>query len=395
MWCSWRGICLIDPWISTLPFLSKLCYYCLKWQHIPDRSSSVHQYGMWCLSLSTACILLEKKRPFFHGLVLTCTFTLLRCKAADVAPYAVFKSPLPYNSSHSANKHGNKTATDKISVNRNQLTTDSPVIITKSPKSDHRCRNSHRKDSMQHRGKKGKRCEKHQNVSTVQISPITKVQTTTPGLKTEHSNVSKSSTFVLNTRKARKKVSRKKETSGNATQKGQVLLNVTTKPHPQTSTTQSTWSPTQHPAPHRIRSPASSSTNKTTKSKKRGHCCGLKAPPRGDAFHPHCKNCTNQTLKSHNTTATPSTTAYRLLIKSKTLEDLQLKMTTERAKQDTLKNISSKSKFPAHKDGKTQETWKSYSIWNNSHQESVGRTKGPNTPTKRGLAGECMDVLLN
>ncbi|XP_074526872.1 uncharacterized protein LOC141790717 isoform X2 [Halichoeres trimaculatus] len=345
---------------------------------VNDTISSMVGYSFFSI-MQVPCFELKSQKR--------CTETYW-CKAADVAPYAVFKNPLPYNSSHNASTYGVITAIDKTSGNGDQQVTESPVISTKSPKSNHSCSNPHTGKSLQHRGKKGKGC-KHQNVSTVaplHMSPITKVPTTTPGIKTGLSNVSKSSTFVSNKKGAgKKKKNRRKEMSINDTQKGQGLLNMTTKPYPRTSTTQSTLSSTQPPA-LQIHTTATSLANKTTKSKKKGHCCGLKAPLRGDAFQPHCRNCKKHKPTSHKTTDTPSTTANRLLIKSKTLEDQKHKKKTERAKQDTFKNNSTKSKFPAQKDVKTQKNRKSHLIWNNTHQESVGRTKGPNTPTKRGLA---------
>ncbi|XP_034548852.1 group 3 secretory phospholipase A2-like [Notolabrus celidotus] len=355
---------------------------------VNDTISSMVGYSFFSI-IQVPCFKLEQQKHctemYWWGM----------CKAANVAPYAVFKSPLPYNSSAVARKHGDNSDSDNITGTGEQQVTKSPVISTKSQKSDRRCINTHRGDTFRRKGNssRGKGCKRNQKVSTAapsQMTPITKLHTTTPVMKTDISHTSKSNT--LGKKRAGKKKSARKETSVNATWKSQFPLNVTTTPYPQTTTTttQSYLSSTQSPPPQ-IHVTTTTAGTKTTKSKKKGSCCGLVTPPRGDAFQPLCRKCQKEKSTSHTTTITPSTTTYRLLIKSKTLEDLLLKTTTEKVKRDPFKklrsrNTSIKPKPPAHEDGKTKKVRKSHLIWNNTSQESVGRTKGPNTPAKRGLA---------
>ncbi|XP_060893756.1 group 3 secretory phospholipase A2-like isoform X1 [Labrus mixtus] len=314
------------------------------------------------------------------------------CKVANVAPYAFFKSPVPFNTSDLTSQYGDNTDSTKITGTGGWQVTERPVISTKSPKSDHRCssRDPPRGDTFHRRRKKGKGCKRHQKLSTVAPSQRPSVTTATPLMKMGVLNASNGSSLLSKKERVGKKKSTRKVKSSFTTQKSQVSLNVTTILYPHTtSATQSTASFT-HKQNMQLQIPTA--WTKTAESKKKvqkqTHCCGL--PLRGVAFQRHCKRCPK--LKaSDRMTITSSTPTYRLPIKS--LEKLQLKKTTEKdLKQDTFKKLRSratstkpKQAVSSHEEVKTQGMKSSHLVWNNTRPESLGRTKAPATAAERGL----------
>uniref|UniRef100_UPI0037E82C16 mucin-2-like n=1 Tax=Semicossyphus pulcher TaxID=241346 RepID=UPI0037E82C16 len=319
------------------------------------------------------------------------------CKAANVAPYAVYKSPLPYNSSDTPSKYEDNTDSNKMIIN----VTESPVISTKSPRSEHRCssREPPRGDTFHRRRKKGKGCKRHKKLSTATPTHLpqkSKADTTTPSICLF--NASRSSTFVSNKKRAGKNKGTRKNMSTSATQKSQAHLHVTTNSYPQTSSTQSTPSLTLKPLLQPLVPTVTSAVTKTTKRpKKHGRCCGSRMPLIGDALQSRCKTCQDGKHKrtTHTTTVAPSTTTYVLPIKATICTNLQQKKTKETAKQETLKAPRSRhtSKAPkpaasAHTDGKPQRPIDSQLLSNHTNQESKGRAKTQITPAGGGLTAD-------
>ncbi|XP_076586675.1 uncharacterized protein LOC143320703 [Chaetodon auriga] len=319
------------------------------------------------------------------------------CKAVKEAPYAVFRSPLPYNTTDVTSKYGdnNNSASSEW-----QHVTESPAINTKSPRSEHRCssQNPPRGDTFYHRRTKGKGCKRYRKLYTVapsQVPSVSRAHNTTSSMVTSRLHASKSSTLMSNKERAGKNKSNRKGLSAHPTQRNQVPSQVTTNSYPQTtSTTQGVPSTTQRTALQLHLPTAVTAVSETTKSDKRdpkqSRCCGVGMLLRGDGFQPHCKRCLEQKTTSHMTTVTPSTAAYGLPIR---VTSLEIKQSTETPKRDAWSKATSaapptaepKTAASIHKDGKRQKQMFSYLPWNNTSQKAIGRTKAPNTHAERGL----------
>lgn len=270
-------------------------------------------------------------------------FTLCRCKRAKEAPYAIFKSPLPYITSNVTRQYGDS---NKLTSSEGKHVTESPVIRDpngKSPKSERRCssRDPPRGDTFYRRRKKGKGCKRHRKrykVAPSQMPPVSRAHTTAPSMETGLLSASKSGALMATKKTAGKKKSTRK--------RGRVPPRLTTNSYPQTtSTTQCTPSLKQEPA-----------------------------------------------LQLHLPTAIAVTTR----------EMFRLKKTIQTPKRDTLKTlwnattsatpVTTKLKTAAymHKDDKPQKQADSHLLWNNINQEPMSRTRALNTHAERGLTGECM-----
>ncbi|XP_044053183.1 group 3 secretory phospholipase A2-like isoform X2 [Siniperca chuatsi] len=266
------------------------------------------------------------------------------CKVAKEVPYAVFKSPLPYNTSDITSKYGNNTDSNILTSTEGPVP-ESPAINPhiKSPNSEHRCSSGDppRGDTFYRRSTKGKGCKKHRKLCTVapsQIPPISRAHTTTPSMKKAFLNASKSSALMSNKKRVGKKKSTRKCLSAYPTQRSEVPPQVTTPSYPPTTST---------------------------------------TLLRDDAFRPHCKSCLEQRKNSHKATVTSSTTTLGLPIKVTTLETLRLKKTTETPKRDSLKTLWStatsamlvttklKTATSLHENGKPLKQMDSHLLWDN------------------------------
>ncbi|XP_029296353.1 group 3 secretory phospholipase A2-like isoform X2 [Cottoperca gobio] len=359
---------------------------------VNDTISSMVGYSFFNI-LRVPCFKIKQKRQ--------CT-EMYWCKGAKKAPYAVFKSPLPYTSDVTS-KHSDKADSNMLTGSEGQHVTESFVInpLRKSPKGKHKC--SARGDTLYLRRTKGKGCKRHMKLYTAEASqmpPMSRAHTTTPSTKMGLLNASKSSALTLN----KKGVGQKKSSRKSAYPKlrSQVPLQVITSSYPPlTSTIQSTPSSTQKPTVQ-LHLPMSTTTVTNTaisgkKVPKQSHCCGFRVPLRGDTFQPHCKGCLEQKTISHKTTVTPSTTTYGLPLKVTTDRTLRLKKTTERPGQDSSKRlwstttsttaVTTKLKIAAsvHKDGKPQKQMDSPLLQKHTSQEPMGSTRSQNRNAERSL----------
>ncbi|XP_051279427.1 group 3 secretory phospholipase A2-like [Dicentrarchus labrax] len=315
------------------------------------------------------------------------------CKVANNAPYAVFKSPLPFNTTDVTSQSGDNANNNKLKSSMGQRVTESPVMSTESPKHEHRCsyKDSPRGDIFYRRRTKGKGCKRHWKLYTAatQIPPTSRAHATTPSNETSLVHASKSSASMSNKKRAGRKKNNRKGLSARPTQRSHVPPRVSTSSIPQNLTTEEPTLQLHLPT-------AITAVTKTTKRRKnvpkKGHCCGFRMPLRGDTFQPHCKSC----LERNMTTVTPSITTSGLPIKVTSLDTLKLKKTKKKpSKQDTLKPLwsTTTSAAPAtrrlktaaaiQKVGKPQK--QSHLLRNNTSQEPMGRTKATNTHTDRGL----------
>ncbi|XP_029960011.1 group 3 secretory phospholipase A2-like [Salarias fasciatus] len=249
------------------------------------------------------------------------------CKVAGVAPYAVFKNPLPFNTSDS-------TATSKppdAENNQGQLVTKSPTINPrrKSPKAQVRCdsRDPPRGDTFHRRTSKGKGCRRRQNLSKAapsEMRPASRTPSTTERMKTDILNAFKSNSSLSNKKTAGRRnkiISKKSEISST---KPPNTLPVTPHLHPTTAVVS-----------------LAKSNNKRKKAPKQNDCCGPRIPAGGETIQLHCKSCHEQENLSHQMTATQEKSAVNgFQAKLATLENLHLKKKAETSKRHSLTILS-------------------------------------------------------
>lgn len=111
---------------------------------------------------------------------------------AKKAPYAVFKSPLPYNSSDVSGQYVQTDNKNLTNSKEQHLTEDNTLRPQrKPPKTKHRCgvKDSPRGDTFHHRNK-GIGCKKHQKISgpgpsQVSTTPRTRITTHSANCQTQ------------------------------------------------------------------------------------------------------------------------------------------------------------------------------------------------------------------
>ena len=281
----------------------------------------------------------------FPGLVLTCMFILYRCKVAKEAPYAIFKSLLPYNTSDVSSKYGDSADRSNLTSSERPPVTESPAISPprKSSKRKHRCgpRVPARGDTF-YLWKKGRRCKTRRKPSTVapaQVAPISRARTTTPSKETAR----------LNATNLKKRV-------GNKKRNGKGLL----------------------------------------VSRKQSRCCGFR---RADTLRPHCKRCPEQetttggapikvtvlqTPPHRETTDTPEPDNLKIPWNTTTLA------TTIRTKLKTTASL--------REDGTSLRQMGSHLLGNNTSQQHMGSKTTQSTlvgisfKENNAVTGECMHL---
>lgn len=224
-----------------------------------------------------------------------------------------------------------------------------------------------REDILHGRKTNRKGCERHRVPSTVapaQIPSMSRECNTTPSPETNLLHVSNA--VLSNKERAGKKKTARKET---------------TTSYPQTATTtQMPFTELHMPTVIAAQTETAKSSNKVANQ---NHCCG--EPMRGDTFHLHCKNCSEQNMTSFVTAGTPSTTAYGRPIE---VTELQLlKNTVELPEQDT--GSAAASAAPATVRLNTAAAIHkqiSPSLpWTKPSRDVMEATKTPNTHAEGGL----------
>ncbi|XP_035022301.2 group 3 secretory phospholipase A2 [Hippoglossus stenolepis] len=301
------------------------------------------------------------------------------CKVAKEAPYAIFKSPLPYKTSDVSSKYGDSATRSNLTSSERQQVTESPAISPrrKSPKRKHRCgpRAPPRGDTFYLRTK-GRRCKTRRIPSTVapsQMAPISRARTTTPSTETARLNATKLITVVSHKKRVGKKKRNRKGLLVSTTQRRQVPKQASTNSNPGTSsTTQSSLSVTRRQQLYPTA--ATTAEIKTKRSHKKGRkqsrCCGFR---RADTLRPLCKRC----LEQETTTDGPP-------IKVTKLQNPQQRETTDTPEPDNLKiqlntttfatPIRTKLKTTAslRKDGESLRQMDSHLLGNNTSQKHMG-----------------------
>ncbi|XP_006805971.1 group 3 secretory phospholipase A2-like [Neolamprologus brichardi] len=308
------------------------------------------------------------------------------CKVAKEAPYAVFKSPLPYNTSDAEQKYAD-TDTNKLPSNEEQHVTQSPPR-RKSSKTQHHCRfrDPPRGDTFHRRRTKARGCRrrhKPHGAALSQLPPTSKAHATASSVETGLLKISKSS---LQSKESEKSQHIKVGLSDYSTLRRRDSPQLSSNSDLQSSSTAP--SPlTQMPEhqPHQTTA-AVTKTNKSHKDviKKNG-CCGHRKRVRGDAFQSGCESCLERETKSHM-----KTTTDRLPIKVTTLG---VKKTTNTLTSNTLITatfatpIAAKLKTAAslNKDDEPQKQVHSYLLMNNSNQGLTGSATAQSTHTERSL----------
>ncbi|KAM4577688.1 uncharacterized protein PAE49_007400 [Odontesthes bonariensis] len=307
------------------------------------------------------------------------------CKVAKEAPYAVFKSPLPYNNSDGTSKYA-ETDRNSLSRERQNLTKsamNNPQRKSSNPES--KClKDPPRGDTFHRKRTKGRGCKKHQKLSgaaTTQVPNLSRDHATTLSMKMGYS---KSRILMSNKKTAGKRKSIRKGLSG-LEQRGHVPISVTTN-NQSTSTTPSSIPPlTQGLKLQPDPTTAFRRVTKTSKSKKKvpkqSHCCGSSMPLRGDTFQLHCKRCLKPEAASY-TTVTPARTATSGL--STKQRRRHPKKTTERPNQDTSATLWGTVTFSAPVITKLRTTT-SLPQWNNTSQGHFGPTIAQSIHAEKSL----------
>lgn len=330
-------------------------------------------------------------------------YSLYRCKVAKEAPYAVFKNPLPYNTSDAEQKYAD-TDTNKLPSNEEQHVTQSPPR-RKSSKTQHQCRfrDPPRGDTFHHRRTKARGCRrrhKPHGAALSQLPPTSKAHATASSVETGLLKISKSS---LQSKESEKSQHIKVGLSDYSTLRRRDSPQLSSNSDLQSSSTAP--SPlTQMPEhqPHQTTA-AVTKTNKSHKDViKKNDCCGHRKRVRGDAFQSGCESCLERETKSHM-----KTTTDRLPIKVTTLG---VKKTTNTLTSNTLITatfatpIAAKleTAAPLNKDDEPQKQVHSYLLMNNSNQGLTGSATAQSTHTERSLkqskmlhkiTGECAQLL--
>lgn len=319
-------------------------------------------------------------------------FTFCRCKKIKEAPYAVFKTPLPYNTSDLLNSYatGDSSDSDKSTSTR-QPVTESPArrMHRKSQKTGHGCgsKNPSRGDTFTHARTRGKECKKHSTVVKSQIPTVTRTHTTAALKKMSKSPPSQRHSLVPSKKRDGKMKSTRESMSIYPTKKG-VLQQLTSNTYPQTiSTTKTIPSLTQKPTLKSNQLRAITVVTKTKKVSKPALCCGAGMLSRGDTFQPRCKSCLEQ--ETHDTTVTPATTINALPVTLRRLQALQLKTTTEKPKENTRWNATTfsalKTAASLHKEGKPRGQMDSNLLQDNINEGPMGSTLAQGTHAERSL----------
>nr|XP_015827742.2 group 3 secretory phospholipase A2 isoform X2 [Nothobranchius furzeri] len=255
------------------------------------------------------------------------------CKVAKLAPYAVFRSPLPYNSSEVSSDYMQTDSRNSTSSKHRHLS----KAQRKPAKSRHRCglKEPPRGDGFDCRRTKGRSYEKQQKItklepSHVHTTPIT--HTTTQREKT--------ATVRIERRRTGKKKGRRKGFAG-LVQKNNISL---TSPGPHTSFTTSSRIP---PSTQRLKlrpnakAAAKEATKYTKRNKKIQNQGGSSIPVKNNNPLLHCANCLEQETL-HTTTGSQVKTKESpfSLMKNKSI---QIKKTTEVHKK-TAESLSTTTK---------------------------------------------------
>lgn len=345
-------------------------------------------------------------------MVLTYIFPLYRCKVAKEAPYAVFKSSLPYNTSDTISNVTSEDDTDtNKSTSEGQHVTERPVINAhrRSPKSEYRCgsRDPPRGDTFHHRRRKGKACKRHSAVAPIQMPKIPRSQTATPSMKTHLLNVSNSKALTTNEKRVGQIKSTRKRPS--IYPKRSQVSPQATNSYPQTSSsTKITASSTQKPTRQLHLQTSITAVTKSTKTHKKvskhNHCCRSRTPLRDNISQPHCESCSEREIMSKMANVTPATPINALHV--------TLWTTTETPKVNTLRSTTTfsmptarkgKKAASLHKNGKPQKQMDSYLLQDNVSQRPMGSILAQSTHedkslkqnnSLRNMTGECMLMLL-
>ncbi|KAM9743661.1 uncharacterized protein ACNS7B_011100 [Menidia menidia] len=256
------------------------------------------------------------------------------CKVAKEAPYAVFKSPLPYNNSDGSSNYSDSDRNDLRSSQRQNITKIAIVNPRKkSSKKEIRClRDPPRGDTFYRKKTKWRECQRHQEISrattTTEAPNSSRSYTTTLSMKMGYS---KSRIRLSNRRTAGKKKSIRKVLSG-LKQRGLVPISQASKSDLELtsptsssipSVTQGPW-PTQDPA--RALPKVTKTSKRQRKTPKQSQRCVSSMPSRGDSFQPHRKSCVKPDAAFHTTVKSAKTTSG---LPTKQISQ-HLKKTTER-----------------------------------------------------------------
>ncbi|KAM4578115.1 uncharacterized protein V3H82_007628 isoform 1-T1 [Fundulus diaphanus] len=300
------------------------------------------------------------------------------CKKAGEAPYAIFKSPLPYNSSDVAGKHVHSDSKN-LTSSEGQHFSKRPVSKSQrtSTKSKHRCGlgDPPRGDTFHHKKTKGRGCKRHKELS--EEGPLQTAKTST--------DISNSKSKTL--KRGRKKTNRRKDFSG-LPQKSNIPATIPTTASVQTS---STAIPSSIPALTRrqnlqkelakVKGVTKQAKNEQ-KAQKQSKCCGSNMAVRRDTPRLHCRRCFKPTGSPITTVRPTETYTDRFPVNHKTM---RLKTKTGKANQESPAAFWSAATFATpitreqkrtaslHKKHKPQKQLDFHLLWKQAGQQPLGR----------------------
>ncbi|XP_041855733.1 uncharacterized protein LOC121649173 isoform X2 [Melanotaenia boesemani] len=319
------------------------------------------------------------------------------CKRAKEAPYAVFKKPLPYNSSDDTSKYVN-IGSNNLTSSERQNSTESLIVkfLRKSSKTERGCglRDPPRGDTFHRRRTKGKGCKRHQKLSGVlpsQVPTVLRVHTSTMSIKM---GPAKSSSLISNNKRAGKMNFRK--SSSRFEQTGHIPAKVPTITDQKmpSATPLSITLLTQRLTLQLKPTPAIVGWNKTFTSHQKVTDPSF-LPVRGNTSHLHCKSSLKPETASNRTTATLAKTIKENQQSSH--ESQHLKKTTVTPNQDTSLTLQStvtlatpvttklRAMVSLDKDDKSQNWVDFYPLWNNTSQKLLVSTVVHNFHAEKSL----------
>uniref|UniRef100_A0A8C5HXC3 phospholipase A2 n=2 Tax=Gouania willdenowi TaxID=441366 RepID=A0A8C5HXC3_GOUWI len=272
------------------------------------------------------------------------------CKTAKVAPYAIFKDSLPFNTSDVKSTSPDISHSSTPGIPQNDVTTVSPK--RKAPEIKHTCvsRDPPRGDTFQGRLAKERRCKKHQLLleeASSQMAPTSPTPTTTVALIL---NASKSH-FLMS-----KRNTTKKETTNS-------LLDYLPRSSPSSTTQPNISSAPQRNIVQHLATTAVPQTKTTQKNipTPGNLCCRSRKPARGDTFQPLCQSCLEQDTGTLNAPAATAAAATPLISTNlTTIQHFHLSnISAITIKTNKLKTTSKRPQ----KQVETSQTWR-----NTSHE---------------------------
>ncbi|XP_037832894.1 group 3 secretory phospholipase A2-like isoform X2 [Kryptolebias marmoratus] len=320
------------------------------------------------------------------------------CKVAKKAPYAVFKSPLPYNSSEVSGQYVQTDSRNLTNGGEERLTESHTLSPQRKPsKTEQACgvRDPPRGDTFHHRtkGRGCKSCRKISGPGPSQVSTTPRTRITTRSTTSQ--------TLSANKKRPGKKKSVRKSLTGLKQRSHNPQKGLTSSAPRTPTTTRSPVPPsTQRLKPQHKPTTEVKGVTKSTKSKnklpKQSICCGSSVSTRNDSSQLYCKSCLEQETATHMKTITlGKTNSKGLTINWMEKKRAHLQKRTEKSNQHTSGTVWSAAIFPTpivtkqmttaslYEDGKSQKGLFLHLLSNRTSQQPSGGPAAGSIPAEQ------------